>query len=293
LRALESESIYILREAAAEFVRPVLLYSIGKDSSVMLRLAQKAFYPGKIPFPLLHIDTSYKFPEMIEFRDAYTKELGVELIVHQNREAVQAGVSPFAVGTQKCCGLLKTRSLLDALEAGGFTAALGGARRDEEKSRAKERVYSFRDRHGQWDPKNQRPELWNIFNSKIGKDESIRVFPLSNWTELDVWLYIHAENIPIVPLYYARERPVVERNGSLVVIYSEQQLLPGEKTKAVKCRMRSLGCVPCTGAIRSEADSIPKIIEEMISFRRSERENRAIDHDEEGSMELKKREGYF
>jgi sulfate adenylyltransferase subunit 2 len=293
LRALEAESIYILREAAAEFARPVMLYSIGKDSSVMLRLAQKAFFPGKIPFPLLHIDTSYKFPEMIEFRDRYTKELGAELIVHQNREALDAGANPFALGTQKCCGLLKTRALLDALEAGGFTAAFGGARRDEEKSRAKERVYSFRDTHGQWDPKNQRPELWNIFNSRIDKGESIRVFPLSNWTELDVWLYIHAENIPIVPLYYAKKREVVERNGSLVVIYSKQQQLPGEKTKFVKCRMRSLGCAPCTGAIRSEAETVPQIIEEMVSFRRSERENRAIDHDEEGSMEIKKREGYF
>jgi sulfate adenylyltransferase subunit 2 len=293
LRALEAESIYILREAATEFAKPVMLYSIGKDSSVMLRLAQKAFFPGKIPFPLLHIDTSYKFPEMIEFRDRYIEELGVQLIVHQNREALQAGANPFALGTQKCCGLLKTRALLDALEAGGFTAAFGGARRDEEKSRAKERIYSFRDAHGQWDPKNQRPELWNIFNSKIDKGESIRVFPLSNWTELDVWLYIHAEKIPIVPLYYAKRREVVERGGSLVLIYSKEQLLRGEKTEVVSCRMRSLGCVPCTGAIRSEADCVPKIIEEMISFRRSERENRAIDHDEEGSMEIKKREGYF
>ena len=293
LETLEAESIYILREAVAEFARPVMLYSIGKDSSVMLRLAQKAFYPGKIPFPLLHIDTSYKFPEMIEFRDRYAKELGAELIVHQNHEALQAGANPFTLGTQKCCGLLKTRSLLDALAEGGFTAAFGGARRDEEKSRAKERVYSFRDVHGQWDPKNQRPELWNIFNSRIDKGESIRVFPLSNWTELDIWLYIHAESIPIVPLYYAREREVVERNGSLILIYSKEQLLPGEKTKFVKCRMRSLGCMPCTGAIRSDAESVPQIIEEMISFRRSERENRAIDHDEEGSMEIKKREGYF
>src|SRR5882762_6637894 len=272
LRALESESIHILREAAAEFARPVMLYSIGKDSSVMLRLAQKAFFPGKIPFPLLHVDTSYKFPE---------------LIVHQNREALEQGANPFALGTQKCCGLLKTKALLDALAAGGFNAAFGGARRDEEKSRAKERIYSFRDSHGQWDPKNQRPELWNIFNSRIDKAESIRVFPLSNWTELDVWLYIHAEKIPIVPLYYARERKVVLRNGSIVLVYSKDQLLPGEKTEFVKCRMRSLGCMPCTGAIRSEADTVPKIIEEMISFRRSERENRAIDHDEEGSMEIK------
>src|ERR1700758_1986572 len=220
LQALEAESIHILREAAAEFARPVMMYSIGKDSSVMLRLAQKAFYPGKIPFPLLHIDTSYKFPEMIEFRDRYPKEIGAELIVHQNREALDAGANPFVLGTQKCCGLLKTKSLLDALAEGGFDAAFGGARRDEEKSRAKERIYSLRDPVGQWDPKNQRPELWNIFNSRINKGESIRIFPLSNWTELDVWLYIHTEKIPIVPLYFARERSVVERNGSMVLIYS-------------------------------------------------------------------------
>jgi sulfate adenylyltransferase subunit 2 len=293
LQVLESESIHILREAAAEFARPVMLYSIGKDSSVMLRLAQKAFFPGKIPFPLLHIDTSYKFPEMIEFRDNYAREIGAELIVHKNQEALDAGANPFSLGTQKCCGLLKTKSLLDALNEGGFDAAFGGARRDEEKSRAKERIYSFRDSLGQWDPKNQRPELWNIFNSRIDKGESIRVFPLSNWTELDIWLYIHVENIPIVPLYFAREREVVLRNGSIVVTHGAAQLLPGEKTQMLKCRMRSLGCVPCSGAIRSEADSLPKIIEEMVSFRRSERENRAIDHDEEGSMELKKREGYF
>jgi sulfate adenylyltransferase subunit 2 len=293
LRSLEAESIYILREAMAEFAHPVMLYSIGKDSSVMLRLAQKAFYPGKIPFPLLHIDTSYKFPEMIAFRDNYTREIGAELIVHQNREALDAGANPFVLGTQKCCGLLKTKSLLDALTEGGFDAAFGGARRDEEKSRAKERIYSFRDPLGQWDPKNQRPELWNIFNSRLNKGESIRVFPLSNWTELDVWLYIHMESIPIVPLYFARERLAVLRGGSIIVIHSEKELLPGEKPQMVKCRMRSLGCVPCTGAIRSDADTVPEIIEEMLSFRKSERENRAIDHDEEGSMELKKREGYF
>ncbi|HEY2821145.1 MAG TPA: sulfate adenylyltransferase subunit CysD [Candidatus Acidoferrum sp.] len=293
LRKLEAESIHILREAVAEFSHPVMMYSIGKDSSVMLRLAQKAFHPGKIPFPLLHIDTSYKFPEMIEFRDSYAKEIGARLIVHRNEEALRGGANPFTLGTQKCCGLLKTKSLLDALAEGGFDAAFGGARRDEEKSRAKERIYSFRDAHGQWDPKNQRPELWNLFNSRINKSESIRVFPLSNWTELDVWLYILAENIPIVPLYYAKEREVVLRNGSLVVIHDRRELQFGEEPRLVKCRMRSLGCVPCTGAIRSEADTLPKIIEEMISFRRSERENRAIDHDEEGSMELKKREGYF
>ena len=293
LRKLEAESIYILREAVAEFSYPVMMYSIGKDSSVMLRLAQKAFHPGKIPFPLLHIDTSYKFPEMIAFRDSYTKEIGAQLIVHRNEEALQGGASPFALGTQKCCGLLKTKSLLDALAEGGFNAAFGGARRDEEKSRAKERIYSFRDAHGQWDPKNQRPELWNLFNSRINKSESIRVFPLSNWTELDVWLYILAENIPIVPLYYAKEREVVFRNGSLVVIHDRSELQVGEEPRLVKCRMRSLGCVPCTGAIRSEADTLPKNKGELSSFRRSERENRAIDHDEEGSMELKKREGYF
>jgi len=293
LEALEAESIHILREAAAEFSRPVMLYSIGKDSSVMLRLAEKAFFPGRIPFPLLHVDTSYKFPEMIEFRDQYARQIGAELLVHQNREALNAGANPFALGTQKCCGLLKTRSLLDALAEGGFNAAFGGARRDEEKSRAKERIYSFRDVHGQWDPKNQRPELWNIFNSRIDKGESIRIFPLSNWTELDVWLYLFVEKIPIVPLYFAKEREAVIRDGAIVLIYSQDQLRFGEKSQKLKCRMRSLGCVPCTGAIRSEADTVPKIIEEMISFRRSERENRAIDHDEEGSMEIKKREGYF
>src|SRR5947209_10312026 len=231
LKALEAESIYILREAAAEFARPVMLYSIGKDSSVMLRLAQKAFFPGKIPFPLLHIDTSYKFPEMIEFRDWYAGHVGAELIVHANREALQEGANPFSLGTQKCCGLLKTKSLLDALAEGGYDAAFGGARRDEEKSRAKERIYSFRDSLGQWDPKNQRPELWNVLNSRIDKGESIRVFPLSNWTELDIWLYIHAEKIPIVPLYFAREHEVVIRNGSIVLKYPGDRLLPGEKTQ--------------------------------------------------------------
>ncbi|HET9698638.1 MAG TPA: sulfate adenylyltransferase subunit CysD [Terriglobales bacterium] len=293
LKTLEDESIFILREAVAEFARPVMLYSIGKDSSVMLRLAQKAFYPGKIPFPLLHIDTSYKFKEMITFRDNYTKEIGAELIVHKNQKALNDGANPYVLGTQKCCGLLKTRSLLDGLAEGGFDAAFGGARRDEEKSRAKERVYSFRDSMGQWDPKNQRPELWNLFNGRHHKGESIRVFPLSNWSELDIWLYIYAENIPIVPLYFAKEREVVVRGNSILLLESGVTLLPGEKTQMVKCRMRSLGCAPCTGAILSDADTVPKIIDEMISFRRSERENRVIDHDEEGSMELKKREGYF
>jgi sulfate adenylyltransferase subunit 2 len=294
LRALEAESIHILREVVAEFARPVMLYSIGKDSSVMLRLAQKAFYPGRIPFPLLHVDTTYKFREMIEFRDSYTRRIGAELRVHTNREAIADGANPFRLGTSKCCGLLKTRALLDALAEGGYDAAFGGARRDEEKSRAKERVYSFRDEHGQWDPKNQRPELWNLYNSRIDKGQSIRVFPLSNWTELDVWRYIHLENIPVVPLYFAKEREMVVRGETLIPVEHDFiPLIPGEKPRKVMCRMRSLGCSPCTGAIRSEADTIPKIIEELIGFRRSERENRVIDHDQEGSMELKKREGYF
>lgn len=293
LRALEAESIYIFREVVAEFESPVMLYSIGKDSSVMVRLAQKAFYPGPLPFPLLHIDTTFKFREMIEFRDRFCSEIGAKLIVHTNWDAIGQGANPFRLGTQKCCGLLKTRSLLDALAEGGFDAAFGGARRDEEKSRAKERVYSFRDRLGQWDPKNQRPELWNLFNGRVNKGESIRVFPLSNWTELDVWQYIQLENIPIVPLYFAKERPMVVRGGSLIPVEQDMPLLPGERPEMVMCRMRSLGCSPCTGAIRSEADTVPKIVEEMMLVRRSERENRVIDHDQEGSMELKKREGYF
>lgn len=293
LRALEAESIHIIREVAAEFERPVMLYSIGKDSSVMLRLAQKAFYPGKLPFPLLHIDTSYKFREMIEFRDAYPKSIGAELLVYSNRKALDEGANPFALGTQKCCGLLKTRALLDGLANWNFDAAFGGARRDEEKARAKERIYSFRDTFGQWDPKNQRPELWNLYNARIDKGETIRVFPLSNWTELDVWHYIHVEEIPIVPLYYAKEREMLVRGNSLIPLEYNYPLLPGEKPRKVTCRMRSLGCTYCTGAIYSEADSLPKIIEELIQFRRSERENRIIDHDQEGSMEIKKREGYF
>jgi sulfate adenylyltransferase subunit 2 len=293
LRALEAESVHILREVVAEFAKPVMLYSIGKDSSVMVRLAQKAFFPGKLPFPLLHIDTTYKFREMIEFRDRFTREIAAELIVHTNHNAIENGANPFRLGTEKCCGLLKTRALLDALTEGGYDAAFGGARRDEEKSRAKERVYSFRDSFGQWDPKNQRPELWNLYNSRVNKGESIRVFPLSNWTELDVWQYIHLENIPIVPLYFAKERLMVERGATLIPVEQDIPLLPSEKPRMVMCRMRSLGCSPCTGAIRSDADTVPKIIEEMMLFRRSERENRVIDHDREGSMEIKKREGYF
>jgi sulfate adenylyltransferase subunit 2 len=293
LRALEAESIHIIREVVTEFAKPVMLYSIGKDSSVMLRLAQKAFYPAPIPFPLLHVDTTFKFREMIEFRDSYTKTIGANLLVHINVEAINAGANPYRLGTAKCCGFLKTRSLLDALAEGDFDAAFGGARRDEEKSRAKERIYSFRDSFGQWDPKNQRPELWSLYNSKIDKGETIRVFPLSNWTELDVWQYIHVENIPIVPLYFAKPREVLVRGDSLIPIEHDPPTMPGEKPQMVMCRMRSLGCTPCTGAIRSEADTVPKIIEELFLTRKSERENRIIDHDQEGSMELKKREGYF
>jgi len=293
LKQLEAESIHVFREVASEFEKPVMLYSIGKDSSVMLRLAQKAFYPGPIPFPLLHVDTGYKFREMLEFRDDYTRELGLELLVWRNEAALADGANPVKLGTQRCCGLLKTTALLDALRHYGFDAAFGGARRDEEKSRAKERIYSFRDRAGQWNPKAQRPELWNLYNSRIGPGESIRVFPLSNWTELDIWHYIHLEEIPIVPLYFAKERKMLVRGDSLIPL--EQSFvkgLPGEE-HTVKCRLRSLGCSPCTGAIRSDADTLPKIIAELVSFRSSERANRVIDHDQEGSMEIKKREGYF
>jgi sulfate adenylyltransferase subunit 2 len=292
--ALEAESIHIIREVVAEFERPVMLYSIGKDSSVLLRLAQKAFYPGPIPFPLLHIDTTYKFREMIEFRDRYTAGIGAELIVHTNADAIADGTQPFVVGTQRCCGLLKTRSLLDALEAGGFDAAFGGARRDEERSRAKERIFSLRDGRGQWDPKRQRPELWHLLNGRLNPGETIRVFPLSNWTELDVWHYIDVEQIPVVPLYFAKEREVIVRGDALISVEQEfVPRLPGERPERVMCRMRSLGCSPCTGAVRSEADTVPKIIEELIAARHSERQLRVIDHDQDGSMELKKREGYF
>ena len=293
LQMLEAESIHIIREVASEFQKPVMLYSIGKDSSVMLRLAQKAFHPGPIPFPLLHVDTGYKFREMLAFRDAYTRELGLNLLVWRNEEALANGANPVALGTQRCCGLLKTQALLDGLRSHGFDAAFGGARRDEERSRAKERIFSFRDNAGQWDPKNQRPELWNLYNGRIGPGESIRVFPLSNWTELDIWHYIHLENIPIVPLYFAKERRMLVRGDSLIPV--EQPFvkgLPGEE-QWVRCRLRSLGCSPCTGAIRSDADTVPKIIAELISFRSSERANRIIDHDQDGSMEIKKREGYF
>jgi sulfate adenylyltransferase subunit 2 len=293
LDLLEAESIHILREAAAEFARPAMLYSIGKDSSVMLRLAQKAFYPGKIPFPMLHVDTTYKFREMTEFRDRNSRELGLQLIVHTNTEAIANGANPFRLGTSRCCALLKTQALLDALKMHRIDAAIGGARREEEKSRAKERVFSFRDSFGQWEPRTQRPELWNLYNTRINAGQSIRVFPLSNWTELDVWHYIEREKIPVVPLYFARPRLVVIRGNTLIPMEHAPELLPHERPEEVMCRMRSLGCTYCTGAVRSTADTVPKIIEELKTFTRSEREHRLIDHDQEGSMELKKREGYF
>ncbi|MGB2656332.1 MAG: sulfate adenylyltransferase subunit CysD [Candidatus Acidiferrum sp.] len=293
LDTLEAESIYILREVVAEAARPAMLYSAGKDSSVMLRLAQKAFSPGKIPFPLLHIDTGFKFHEMIEFRDRTCEELGLQLIPYTNQEAKTEGANPFQLGTSRCCGLLKTKALLDALTANSIDTAIGGARRDEEKSRAKERVFSLRDSQGQWDPKNQRPEFWNLYNGRVETGQSMRVFPLSNWTELDVWEYIHRESIPVVSLYFAKEREMLIRGDVLIPLDHPLQLLPGEKPQSVMCRMRSLGCTYCTGAIRSSAMTVPEIIEELKFFRRSERENRVIDHDQEGSMELKKREGYF
>jgi len=270
-----------------------MLYSIGKDSSVMLRLAQKAFYPAPIPFPLMHIDTGFKFNEMLEFRDRTARSVGAELLVWRNEAAIAAGTNPIKLDTKRCCALLKTGALLDGLRHYNFDAAFGGARRDEEKSRAKERIYSFRDSVGQWDPKNQRPELWNLYNARVHPGESIRVFPLSNWTEMDVWQYIHEEKIPVVDLYFAKERPMYVRGEALLPVEQDFMALPGEKPQLVKCRLRSLGCTPCTGAIRSDAETIPEIIAELLSFRSSERANRVIDHDQEGSMEIKKREGYF
>ncbi|EYF00100.1 sulfate adenylyltransferase subunit CysD [Chondromyces apiculatus] len=294
LQQLEAESIHILREVVAEFENPVMLYSIGKDSAVMLRLAEKAFYPGKLPFPLLHVDTTWKFREMIAFRDEMRRKLGFELLVHTNREPEAEGVNPFDHGSQKYTTIMKTHALLQALTKWGFDAAFGGARRDEEKSRAKERVYSFRDKQSQWDPKNQRPELWNLYNGKINKGESIRVFPLSNWTELDVWQYIHLETIPIVPLYFAAKRPVVVRDGALIMVDdARMRLLPGEVPEEKLVRFRTLGCYPLTGAIESTATTLPEIIQEMLLTKNSERQGRMIDHDEKGSMETKKREGYF
>ena len=293
LKALEAESIFILREVFAEFERPVMLYSIGKDSSVLVHLARKAFHPAPIPFPLLHVDTGFKFPEMITFRDRFCREIGDKLVVHRNEEAMAAGANPWTWGTVKCCAALKTQALLTALRAGRYDAAFGGARRDEEKSRAKERIYSFRDERGQWDPRNQRPELWNLFNARINPGESIRVFPLSNWTELDIWHYIHLENIPIVPLYFAAPRPVIPRGELLLPVMDQQRLRPGDKVETLECRFRTLGCWPCTGAIRSSAKTITDIIQEMMVVRNSERITRVIDHDQDSSMEQKKREGYF
>ena len=292
LRQLEAESIHIIREVVSEFQNPVMLYSVGKDSSVMVRLAQKAFAPGKIPFPMMHIDTGYKFKEMIEFRDKFCEEIGVKLIVERNERAIKRGMNPWDFGTDACCQALKTSALLNGLKKHGFDAAFGGGRRDEEKSRAKERVYSFRNSDGVWDPKNQRPELWNLYNAKIKPDESIRVFPLSNWTELDVWQYIALENIPIVPIYYAQEREVINRNG--ILIPGEMaKLKEGEQFETVLSRFRSLGCMPCTGAIASDANCVEDIIREMMLVKKSERENRVIDHGSDSAMEEKKRQGYF
>ena len=294
LQQLEAESIKIMREVAAEFENPVMLYSIGKDSSVLLHLARKAFYPAKIPFPLLHVDTNWKFKEMIEFRDRLAKEYGFDLIVHKNPEGLEIDINPFVHGSAKHTDIMKTQGLKQALDKYGFDAAFGGARRDEEKSRAKERVYSFRDKHHRWDPKNQRPELWNTYNSQVNPGESIRVFPLSNWTELDIWQYIYQENIEMVPLYLAKERPVVERNGTLIMVDDERMPLEeGEVPQMKSVRFRTLGCYPLTGAVESTAGNLSEIIEEMLLSTSSEREGRVIDHDSAGSMEKKKREGYF
>jgi len=294
LKQLEAESIRIIRDAYSQFENPVMLYSIGKDSGVMVRLAQKAFYPGKVPFPLLHIDSTFKFKEMIAFRDRFCKEEGLDLLVHSNEEGRAANANPFELGSRKYTDLMKTQALLAALDHHQFDCAFGGARRDEEKSRAKERIFSFRDQHHQWDPKNQRPELWANYNARVNPGESVRVFPLSNWTELDVWQYIRLENIPIVPLYYAKKRPVVDRDGMWVMVDDDRlPLAEGEVPEEKQVRFRTLGCYPLTGAIESEADTVEKIVEEMMATRLSERSTRAIDRDGDASMEQKKREGYF
>jgi sulfate adenylyltransferase subunit 2 len=294
LDELEAESIYIFREVVAEFENPVMLYSIGKDSSVLLHLALKAFYPGKLPFPVLHIDTTWKFREMIEFRDRRAKELGLNLLIHSNQEGLQKGVTPFTHGSSKYTDIMKTEALKQALSAHGYDAAFGGARRDEEKSRAKERVFSFRDSNHRWDPRNQRPELWHLYNGRINKGESIRVFPLSNWTELDVWMYIHREKIPVVPLYFAKPRPIVYRDGLMLMVDDDRlPLNEGEEPQLEQVRFRTLGCYPLTGAQKSDATTVEDIIGEMLESRTSERQGRAIDHDQAGSMEKKKREGYF
>jgi sulfate adenylyltransferase subunit 2 len=294
LAVLEAESIHIIRETAAEFANPVMLYSIGKDSQVLLHLARKAFHPAPLPFPLLHVDTTWKFREMYAFRDSFTAKHGLKLLVHKNEKALAEGINPFDHGSQKYTHAMKTQSLLEALARNGFDAAFGGARRDEEKSRAKERVYSFRDRHGQWEPRKQRPELWNLYNGRIDAGESMRVFPLSNWTELDVWHYVLKERIPVVPLYFAAERPVVDRKGQWIMVDDERmRLREGERPTLKRVRFRTLGCYPLSGAIESSATHVEEIITEMMEARVSERQGRLIDHDEEGSMELKKREGYF
>jgi sulfate adenylyltransferase subunit 2 len=294
LKQLEAESIHIIREVAAEFQNPVMLYSIGKDSAVMLHLARKAFYPGRLPFPVLHVDTGWKFREMYKFRERMVEEMDLDLIVHQNAEGLAQGVGPFTHGSAVHTDVMKTQALKQALDKYGFDAAFGGARRDEEKSRAKERVYSFRDKHHRWDPKNQRPELWNVYNGKVHKGESIRVFPLSNWTELDIWQYIYLESIPIVPLYFAAERPVVEHNGSLIMVDDDRMPMEeGQKPEMKMVRFRTLGCYPLTGAVESSAATLPEIIQEMLLTRTSERQGRMIDHDQAGSMEEKKRQGYF
>lgn len=294
LDILEAEAIHILRETAASFERPVLMYSIGKDSTVLLHLALKAFWPSKPPFPFLHIDTTWKFREMIAFRDETAARLGLDLRVHTNQEGVRQGMSPLTHGSKMHTDVMKTQALRQALEAGKHDAAIGGARRDEEKSRAKERIFSFRDRNHRWDPKNQRPELWNLYNTRLNDQESIRVFPLSNWTEFDVWLYIYSHNLPVVPLYFAKTRPVVQRDGMLIMRDDDRLVLkPGEKIEQRRVRFRTLGCYPLSGAVESEADTLEKIIEEMLLARTSERQGRLIDHDQSGSMEEKKREGYF
>ncbi len=294
LKQLEAESIHIIREVAAEFDNPVMLYSIGKDSAVMLHLARKAFAPGKPPFPLMHVDTTWKFQEMIKFRDETVRKYGFDLIVHINEEGVKQGVGPFTHGSAKHTDIMKTQALKQALNKYKFDAAFGGARRDEEKSRAKERVYSFRDENHRWDPKNQRPELWNVYNGKINKGESIRVFPLSNWTELDIWQYIHLENIELVPLYFSAKRPVVERDGVMIMVDDDRMpIRDDEEVQMKSVRFRTLGCYPLTGAVESEATTLPEIIQEMLLTTSSERQGRVIDHDQAGSMEQKKREGYF
>ena len=294
LDALEAEAIHIMREVVAEAENPVMLYSVGKDSSVMLHLARKAFYPGKIPFPIMHIDTMWKFSEMIDFRDKTAEDLGVDLIVHINPEGKEMGMNPFIHGSSKHTDVMKTDGLKQALDKYQFDVAFGGARRDEEKSRAKERIFSFRTSKHRWDPKNQRPELWNLYNSRKNKGESIRVFPLSNWTELDIWQYIHLEKIPIVPLYFSKERPVVERDGTLILVDDERLPLEEDERPMMKSvRFRTLGCYPLTGAVESEADTLPEIIQEMLLTTTSERQGRTIDHDSNASMEKKKQEGYF